>query len=82
MISAKASRLVQDIFLKMQNPAVHERVKNDPEAHEISLLLEILKDLSGDRRHRVVLCSTVERSSHGDNIREVREEMEKHVSHE
>ena len=82
MISDKASRLVQDIFLQMQNPAVHKRVKDDPEAHEISLLKEILKDLSGDRKHRVVLCSTVERSSHGDNIREAREAMEGHFSHE
>lgn len=82
MISDKVSQLVQDIFLQMRNPAVHHRVKDDPEAHLLSLLQEVKKDLEGDKKYRVPLYDTVERASYGDSVSQAREEMEEPVSHE
>ena len=82
MISDKVSKLVQDIFLEMRNPRVHREVKDDPEAHLLSLLKEIKKDLEGSAKHRVPLISTVERASFDDSVSQARREMEEPVSHE
>lgn len=82
MLNEKVSQLVQDIFLHMRNPAAHQRVKDDPEAHLLSLLQEIKEDLSGDAKYRVPLYNTVERASYGDSVKEAREELAEPVSHE
>ena len=82
MMSEQTNQLVQDIFLQMRNPAAHQRVKEDPETHLLSLLKEIKKDLEGDKKYRVPLYNTVERASYGDSVSEARAEMEEPVSQE
>lgn len=72
MISHTVEQLVRDIFLQMRNSAVHQRVKENPEAHLLSLLMEIKEDMSGDRMDRVPLHSTVERASFESSIEEAR----------
>lgn len=64
----------------MQNPAAYLRIKDDPEAHLLSLLKEIKKDLGGDAKYRVPLYNTVERASYERSIREAKEEMEESIS--
>ena len=71
MISEKVSQLVKDIFLQIRNPEVHKDVQKDPEAHLLSLLKEIKKDLSGDAKYRRTLHHTVECASfHPDKAKE------------
>lgn len=82
MISKQVSQLVQDIFLQMSTPAVHQEVKEDPEAYEIYLLQEIKKDLEGHKKHRVPLYSTVERASCQCHLEKAREEASQPASHE
>ena len=72
MISHAVEQLVQDIFLQMRNPAVHQRVEDDPEAHLLSLLTSIKEEISTERKYRVTLYSTVERASYASSIEEVR----------
>ena len=76
MISERVSELLRDIFQEVPNPAVHQRVKVDPEAHLLSLLKEIKEDLSGDKKHRVPLYFTVQRASYGSSVNEARGELE------
>ena len=72
MISNEVKQLVQDIFLQINNPMAHDEVKEDPEAHLISLLMEIKEDISGYRKYRVPLHSTVERASCAITMKRIR----------
>ena len=82
MISHETGQLVQDIFLQINNPRAHDEVKEDPEAHLLSLLREIKENISGDRKYRVTLHSTVERASCAISMKRIREEYGQLVSQE
>jgi hypothetical protein len=82
MISDQVSHLVQDIFLQMRTPAVHQEVKEDPEAYLLSLLQEIKDDLSGHKKFYVPLYNTVERASFQSHLEKAREGTSQPASHE
>ena len=74
MISDEVKQLVQDIFMQINNPMAHDEVKEDPEAHLLSLLNEIKEEMSGDRKYRVTLESTVESASCAISMKRMKEE--------
>lgn len=69
MISNQVRQLVQDIFVQMRNPEVHQKVKEDPETYLLSLLTRIKEELP---EVSATLRWTVEKSSFGSNLDEVR----------
>ena len=82
MISNEVKQLVQDIFLQIDNPRAHNEVREDPEAHLLSLLNEIKEDISGDRKYRVTLESTVESASCAISMKRMKEELAQPVLQE
>lgn len=80
MISNEAKRLVQDIFLQLKNPEVHNEVKEDPEAYLLSLLNAIKKEMSGEREYYAMLHSTVQKASYESHLEEAREQLHQAVS--
>lgn len=80
MISHVVEQLVQDIFLQIKIPRVHDEVKEDPEAYLISLLWEIKETMSGDRQYRATLHNTVQAASYDSHLEKVRK-LEEPVLH-
>lgn len=72
MISDQLKQLVQDIFSQLNNTEAHQRVKEDPEAHLLSLLAQIKRELMGDAKFRRTLYNTVEPSSYENHINEAK----------
>jgi DNA-directed RNA polymerase specialized sigma24 family protein len=78
----RAEQLVQDIFLQIRNSEVHREVREDPEAYLLSLLSTIKTELSGYRKYRATLHSTVESASFQSHLEKAREELPQPVSNE
>lgn len=75
MISSEVKQLVQDIFLQVNNPAVHKEVKEDPEAYLLSLLQAVKDDIVGERKYRAILYSSVERASYESSAKDARKQL-------
>ncbi len=81
MISKEAKQLVEDIFLQVRNPRVHNDVKEDPEAHLLSLLKQIKAEISGERKVWAMLYSTVEKASYQSSTKEARKQLDQPAAH-
>ena len=75
MISEKMRQLVQDIFLQVKTPEVHEEVKKDPEAFLLSLLSEVSAELHSVRKYRYTLYDVIQGASFNDNVEKAKEEL-------
>lgn len=75
MITEKTKQLVQDIFLQIKIPKVHEEVKEDPEAFLLSLLTEIRDRLTGEAKYSMTLHHTVQAASYDSRIEKAKEEL-------
>ncbi len=75
MITERTKQLVQDIFLQVKTPKVHEEVKEDPEAYLLSLLTVIRDVLKSERKYSAMLHGTIEKASFNDNLEKAKEEL-------
>lgn len=78
MISDQDKKLVQEIFLQMRNPAVHEEVMKEPEVYHRSLLNTIKEKLG--QKYSGVLRMDILAACYEDNLKKAREELGQPVS--
>jgi hypothetical protein len=75
MISQRMEQLVQDIFLQIRIPKIHDEVKEEPEAFLLSLLSEINKRLNSDAKYHSTLHHTVQAASFDSHVQRALNEL-------